>query len=175
MRSALAIPALLLSAQPALAAGIPQLDPTWYASQLFWLTLCFVAMLVLVKAFVVPTVGGVLATRAEAIATAMQEAETFRNKAETASTGMDEATRNARATTAQLIQSAKDESAARAANAGVSLDGELKQKLDNAEIAITAAKNKATQELGQHAAEVAQALVTKLVDAKAAQNLKAAS
>jgi F-type H+-transporting ATPase subunit b len=164
-----------MAAMPAYAEGVPQLDTTWFASQLFWLALCFAATLVVVTRMVVPSVGGVLATRASAIASAMQEAETFRNKAENASSGMDEATRNARATSAQLVQTAKDESAAQAATAGTALDSELKKKLDEAEKAITEAKNKATQDLNQHAGDVAQALVAKLVESKANSKLKAAS
>lgn len=175
MRNALAIFALLLSANSALAAGIPQLDPTWYASQLFWLLISFGLMIMLVKSYVAPTVGGVLQSRAQAIESAMRDAEAFRDGAEKATTNIDDALQAARATAAKLVQTAKDESSAHAARAGGTLDAELKQQLSAADAAISAAKATAMNDMQTHAGEVAQALTAKLLAPETSVPLKAAS
>lgn len=49
------------------SAGLPQLDPTWFASQIFWLTLTFVALYVLFANRVLPDITKTLEGRSEHI------------------------------------------------------------------------------------------------------------
>lgn len=74
---------LLLSASPAFAedAAMPQLDPTWFPSQLFWLAVSFVALYAIVSLFISPRVGGVLKAREQAINEAIALAEKLKKEA----------------------------------------------------------------------------------------------
>lgn len=43
--------------------GLPQLDATWFPSQLFWLALTFVTLYLVLSRSILPRIGGVLAAR----------------------------------------------------------------------------------------------------------------
>lgn len=42
---------------------MPQLDPTWYVSQMFWLCVCFFTMLFIMSHFIVPRIADILDKR----------------------------------------------------------------------------------------------------------------
>ena len=44
---------------------MPQLDPTWFASQLFWLAITFVTLYVVLSRFVLPPLLEIIARRAQ--------------------------------------------------------------------------------------------------------------
>lgn len=144
-------------------ASIPQLDPTWYASQIFWLTICFGLLIVLVKVNIAPTIGNVLEARKRAIDSAIAEAETMRNKAADANATMTSGMSSAKANASALLLKAQREQAERLARANAELEADLKAKTDTADRSIDAAKNAALQEISSGAAEVAQAMVKQLL------------
>lgn len=155
--------AIAALAAPAAYAGIPQLDPTWFASQLFWLVISFGFMLVLVRSAIAPSIDSVLTTRKEAIASAMREAENYRNQANKASQDMTAAITDAKGKAAAMTQEVQSQAAHRMAETMQALDQELKTKLGKAETAVTASKTTAMGELQEHAANLTKSIVEKLV------------
>ena len=151
-------------AAPAAYAGIPQLDPTWFASQLFWLVVSFGVMLVLVRVAIAPSVEDVLSTRKNAITSAMREAESYRNQAARANQDMDASISDAKAKAASMNAQVQAEASQRAAESMQVLDKELKEKISKAELTVANAKATAMGELQEHAANLTKAIVEKLVD-----------
>ena len=43
--------------------GLPQFDPTWYASQIFWLVITFATMFVIFSGLILPRIATILQTR----------------------------------------------------------------------------------------------------------------
>lgn len=154
---------LAVLAAPAAYAGIPQLDPTWFPSQIFWLVVSFGFMLVLVRTAIAPSVDEVLTTRKEAITSAMREAEAYRNQAARADQDMNAAISNAKANAASMTHDVQAQAAHHANESMQALDKELKSKLVTAEQSIAGAKEKAMGELQEHAANLTKAIVEKLV------------
>lgn len=98
--------ATLLITSPALAAKIPQLDPTWFASQLFWLAICFAALIVIVTFQITPGIRRVLEDRDTIIRRELVEAESFKASAEAAKGNFEEAMLEAREQSAMMLAEA---------------------------------------------------------------------
>ena len=83
MRTARFFTALVVSlaAFPALAnegAGLPQLDHTTYASQVFWLAVHFIILFFIAKVLILPRIATGLETRRRTIAADLNNAESLR-------------------------------------------------------------------------------------------------
>ena len=68
----------------AASASLPQLDPTWWPSQLFWLALTFGVLYWLMAGKFLPTLGGAIEERRDRIADDLDQAAEFRRQAEDA-------------------------------------------------------------------------------------------
>jgi F-type H+-transporting ATPase subunit b len=158
-----AIPALLL-ASPAFAAGaMPQLDPTWFASQLFWLAVSFLLLYALVSALIAPSVEGVFQERETAINDAIALAESLKKEAATTRGGFEQESAAARAQAAQIIAEAQAEMAKQAAAAHEKLAAELEKKLAAGEAELGQAMARAESSLEAAALPLAQSMVEKLL------------
>ncbi len=83
----LSILLLSMAAVPALAnesKGLPQLDPTWYASQIFWLAVHFVALLVIARTIILPRIAAALDRREGRIAGDLEQADRLNKDAQQA-------------------------------------------------------------------------------------------
>ena len=63
---------------------MPQLDPSTFGSQLFWLLVCFGALYLVLSFIVIPRIDKTLAARAETLEGNLAEAENLRVQAEAA-------------------------------------------------------------------------------------------
>ena len=61
---------------------MPQFEPTWYASQIFWLVIVFYILYRALKGQIIPTVAGVLADRDARIQGDLELAQRRRNELE---------------------------------------------------------------------------------------------
>ena len=142
---------------------MPQLDPTWYGNQLLWLAISFVLLYVLVSGVIAPTVQHVLKDRSDAIDVAIAEAEKAKLAAESTRGNVESAIHAARAQASELVVTAQAENSRDAAEAIAKLDHELARKADNAAARIQEAVTKAQSELGVATADLANAMVEKLM------------
>ena len=76
--------------------GLPQLDTTTFASQIFWLIVTMVLLFLLMKNIALPRIASVLEERADAIADDLDKADEFKRKAEEAEAAYDQALVDAR-------------------------------------------------------------------------------
>ena len=72
----------ILTSVYAAEAGMPQLDPTYWASQVFWLTLIFSAIYFLIAKIFVPKIKGNIDARESQIRKDINEANSLKEEAD---------------------------------------------------------------------------------------------
>lgn len=142
---------------------MPQFEPSVFVPQLVWLTIVFVALLLVMWKVALPKVGGVVTLREERIQGNLSKAETLRAEAEQASAAYQkliaDARSSAQAEHAKAAAAIAAETAAREAAFSKRLDAEDAA----AETRIAAAKNEALTSVRTVAADLASAMAGKLI------------
>ena len=78
----LVFPALLGESLFAAEAGMPQLNPKYWASQAFWLIIIFLSIYILISRIFIPKIKSNIDMRESKIRKDLEEAKTFREEAE---------------------------------------------------------------------------------------------
>jgi F-type H+-transporting ATPase subunit b len=146
--------------------AFPPFEPTFFASQVLWLVITFVALYLLMSRLVLPRIGGILEDRRDRIARDLDQADRLKQQADDAIASYERALAEARAgaftIAAEARGSAKQEANARQAEVEAKLD----VKLADAEKRIADVKAKALADVGEIAAEAAEAVVQRLLGKK---------
>lgn len=157
-------------AAPAGGATMPQLDPTYMHSQVFWLAVTFLALWAILSRTVLPRITTILENRQNKITQDLERAEKLGLEAEAAREHYEKALVESRTKAQALIA----ESAALMEKTSTARHNELTAKLDKqlakAESDILSAKEDAMAKLTPIAKELTQEIVEKLTG----QKLKAA-
>ena len=69
-------------AEKASAAGLPQMDPTWFPSQIFWLCITFLCLYVIFSRKILPEISSTLETRRQQIEGDLSNAQELKEEAE---------------------------------------------------------------------------------------------
>ena len=142
---------------------MPQLDPSSFPTQLFWLLLTFVPLYFILRRAVLPRITEVLAARQRHIDSDLERAATLRREAETVMAEYEKALAEARARAADAIKRASDEMAAESARRHEAFGQELAATTREAEGRIAKAKEDALAQVTAVAGEVATAATAKLI------------
>jgi len=140
---------------------MPQLDPSTFGTQLFWLGICFVALYGMMALIVLPRISSTLQARASQLDDDLAEAEALREKAETALAAYEEALAEARSRALTLAQDMRAEVQAETDRQKAALDAKLAEQAQAAEVAMTKARDAAMDGLS----DAASALVGDVMDA----------
>jgi F-type H+-transporting ATPase subunit b len=140
---------------------MPQLDPSTFGTQLFWLGICFVALYGVMALIVLPRISSTLQARAAQLDDDLAEAEALREKAETALAAYEEALAEARSRALTLAQDMRAEVQAETDRQKAALDAKLAEQAQAAEVAMTKARDAAMDGLS----DAASALVGDVMDA----------
>ena len=160
---------VLFVAHAAMAEGeIPQMDQTWYPNQLLWLAVSFGALYAVVSWFIAPTIQGILTTRENAINDAISEAEKAKSAAESNGGEVESIAKNARVRAAELMAQAQAQNNSDAADALTKLNHELARKAEHADAILEEAVKKALSSVDAAAADLAKAMVGKILNQDAA-------
>lgn len=133
------------AAEAASGAGMPQLDPSSFPNQIFWLLVTLVVIYLILSRVALPRIGGILAERQGTITNDIAAAEELKLRAQEAEASYEKALTDARAEAQKIVADAKAEIQAE-------LDVEL-QKADAEIAAQTAESEKAIAEIQAGAAE----------------------
>ncbi len=133
---------------------MPQLDPSSFGSQLFWLAICFVTLYLVMAVVVLPRITGTLAARAEQMEGDLAKAEALRDKAETALAAYEEALAQARTRALGLAQDMRAEVQAETERQKGELDASLAKSAKAADARLEKARTKAMEGLQSAAQDI---------------------
>jgi len=133
---------------------MPQLDPSTFGSQLFWLAVCFVTLYVVLSVLVLPRIGATMAKRSEQLDGDLAEAEALREKAEAALEAYEEALAQARTKALVVAQTMRAEVQAETARQKAELDAKLAEEAAAADSRLAATREAALAGLRDAAKDI---------------------
>lgn len=157
------------------SSAFPPFDPTYFASQLFWLAISFGLLYFLLSRFVLPRIGGVIEERRDRIADDLDAAAEMKAQADETVAAYEKELAEARARASKVAGEAKAEADADIAEAMAEADKALDVKLEDSETRIADARASALAEVRAIASEAAAVAAEQLagLDVKAADADKA--
>ncbi|MCH2393261.1 F0F1 ATP synthase subunit B' [Oceanibaculum sp.] len=172
LRSLMAVGAgsagLAVSSASALAAegggaGLPQLDPSTFATQIFWLAVTFIVLYLLMSRVALPRVRDVLEERERRITDDLEKTQRLKEEAETVLAEYEKALADARASAQALFAEAAEKANAEAAKRQQDMSQKLAKQLEKAESRVQAAKTEALDNIRQVATDVARDAAARLI------------
>ena len=142
---------------------MPQFNPEWFASQLFWLLVTFLLLYLLMSRIALPRVAQILQERQEKVSDDLAKAERLKNEAQEVYDAYQSGLQEARSEAQKVLRQTGDEIAAEQAERHEAYSKELNQKIEDAEARIDEARKEAMDNLQSVAAEIAQAATVKLI------------
>jgi F-type H+-transporting ATPase subunit b len=141
---------------------MPQFDPTFYTTQLFWLFVTFALLYVLMSTLAMPKIGAVLEERQRKIDDNLDKAAQLKSEAEAAIALYEKALAESRAQAQEILRASGDVMAKQAEERQKQLGDRLSQQIKAGEARINAAKDQALTHVRDIAAEVAKVAAAKL-------------
>lgn len=141
---------------------MPQLDPTWFASQLFWLFVSFVLLYLVLSRVVLPPLLGIMAERKTTMDGDVARAQVLTDEAEKARKQYEHALAEAREKSQQLIDTAMLEHKQKSEQANKALDEKIAGQIKEAQRKIAAGKQELMEALTPATAEMTALIVEKL-------------
>jgi len=136
---------------------------TTYPTQVFWLVVCFVALLILMWTVGLPRVRRVLEARQKRMSDDLELADKFKREAEAALKAYEAALAEARANAHALLAETQAKLSDEAAKRRAALDEELAGRLSEAETRIRQAREQALANVREVASDVARAATSRLI------------
>jgi len=155
--------------------GFPPFQKETFASQVFWLVICFVALYLLIARIAVPRIGGILDQRTKRIEDDFAEAQRDKEESEAALVAYEKALADARGRAQAIGTEIRDKVHAEAADNRKALETKLNAQLAEAEKSIAATKSAAMANVRGIAVEAAGAIVERLVGTEPAAPAVAAA
>jgi F-type H+-transporting ATPase subunit b len=151
----------------------PPFNKEYFASQLVWFVIFFVALYLIIGRIAIPQIGGIMAARSKRIADDLAEANRLKEQSDAALAAYEKALADARSRAQTMANETRDKLNAEAEQARKALEATLNAKLAEAEKIIAGTKQSAMTNIEAVAADTAIAIVERLIgtapDAKAAQ------
>ena len=147
----------------AASGGLPQLDPSTYPSQVFWLIIAVVLLYWLLAKRALPRVADILETRQDRIAADLDRAQSLRQEAEEAMAQHEKLVADAQARARAELDAANERVQADAARQEAELERSLQRQLAEAEQRIAAAREDALKALEEVARDASREAVGRLV------------
>ena len=141
---------------------MPQLDTSTFASQLFWLVVCFFILYLILSYIAVPKIARVLEGRGETIEAQINKASSYREQAEYLLADYEKTLAQAREHAQQHSKSITAATTAAIGKKQKDFQDKLKDRLHLTEQDLFRARSDASKEIKSVAVEVAVAILTKL-------------
>ncbi len=140
----------------------PPFDPSTFGSQLLWLAIAFGALYIVMSRMALPRIGSILETRRTRIEGDLKEAERLRQETEKAAAAYEAALAEARKNAHGIAEETRASIKLDIDNRRADVEAQLGKRVADAEARILATKDAALANVGDIAAETAQALVAKI-------------
>lgn len=141
------------------ATGLPQLDVTTFANQIFWLVIALVVLYWIVAKIALPRIGAVLSDRQGAMTGDLMAAEEFKLKAKEAEAAYDKALADARAEAGKIVAANRAEIQKELDAAIAHADAEIAARTAESEKRIREIRDSADSDAREVARDVAAELV----------------
>ncbi len=145
--------------------AFPPFDPTYFASQIFWLAVTFAVFYWLMKQVAIPRISSILEVRRDRIQQDLDEAQRMKDEADAAHDAYEHELSQARARAQKIAADARDKAKVEADAERARVDAALSEKLAIAEASIGQIRAKALSQVGSIATETADAIVRQLTGA----------
>ena len=143
--------------------GMPQLNPEFWISQIFWLTLIFGALYVLLSKFILPKISNNLETRKSQIVENIESAEKQRKESDQKIKDYENIISEAKIEAKNIFNQAREKILKDINNKKESLKKEIDQEIKKAETEILELKNKSPEKINKIAIETSADLIKKIV------------
>lgn len=153
--------------------GLPQFEPDWFASQVFWLIVAFALLYVIFAKKTLPEISGVIENRKNHIQSNLDSAEKLTAEADAVHDAYVANMDKSQAKAAEEIQKAESKMKDKAAKAMEDFRKRSETELDAAENRIMAAKNAAMDDMNAIATDAANVAVEKIIGSSDATKVKA--
>lgn len=144
------------------SGGLPQFDFAWWPGQIAWFLIIFTALLLFVRFFAAPKVGGTIEAREGKIAGDIAEARRMKEEADAQAAAAAAEAAQARAQAQKVAGEARAKAQAEIAARLAQEEAKLAEKGAEAEARIAKARDGAMAHVQTIAGDTAQAIVAKL-------------
>ena len=144
----------------AASGGLPQLDFSSWAGQIFWLIVIFALLYFVLAKFILPKLGNGLAERNEHIADDLDAASRFQKEAEEAEKAYTHALADARAKAHNVAETTRKSVDAEVATELEAAEAEASRQTEAAEARIKDMRNKAMSNIDEIAENTANEIFT---------------
>ena len=148
------------------SGGMPQLDPEFWISQTFWLTLTFGTLYVVLSKLILPKISANLELRKSQIQENIEAAEKHRESSENKLKEYDEMVLKNKLEAKKIFKDAKEKVIKDITSKKEVLDKQIGEEIEKAEQEIELLKKSAPEKINKIAIETSSELVKKLIGAE---------
>ena len=145
------------------SGGMPQLNPEFWISQIFWLTLTFGTLYVILSKLILPKISANLETRKSQILENIEAAEKYREESEQKIKEYDKIVQDSKIEAKNYFNQAREKILKDINLKKKNLDKELNEEIKKTEIEIKDLKNKAPEKINKIAIEISTDLIQQLI------------
>ena len=145
------------------SGGMPQLNPEFWISQIFWLTLTFGTLYVVLSKLILPKISANLETRKSQILENIEAAEKCREESEQKIKEYDKIVQDSKIESKNYFNQAREKILKDIKLKKENLNKEINEEIRKAEIEIKNLRNKAPEKINKIAIEVSTDLIQKLI------------
>ena len=157
---------LCLEAFSAESGGMPQLNPEFWISQIFWLTLTFGTLYIILSRLILPKISDNLETRKSKILENIEAADKQREDSEKKLKEYDEIISKSKLEAKTIFNQAKEKALKDINEKKEVLDRQIDNEISNAEEEIKAFRKSAPEKISIIAIETSSELLQKLIGAE---------
>ena len=143
---------------------MPQFDPTWYASQIFWVLLTFSALFFVMTRFIVPKLSGTIDERDKKIDNDLKTADQLKTEAEHALAEYQKAIAAANERSKETLAQTYDQIIQTMKEKEKAFTDKMNEKIAESEKVLQAEKKQAVSSLKNVSRVLTQDIIKKLVD-----------
>ena len=148
------------------SGGMPQLNPEFWISQIFWLTLTFGVLYIVLSKLILPKISANLELRKSQIQENIEAAEKQRESSESKLKEYEEIILKSKLEAKNIFKNAREKTVKDINGKKEILDKQIDEEISNAEKEIEALKKGAAEKINKIAIETSSDLVKKLIGAE---------
>jgi len=145
--------------------GMPQLNPEFWVSQIFWLTIIFGSLYILLSKLILPKISNNLEARKSQIAENIEAAEKQRNESDQKLKDYEKVINNAKIEAKNIFHQTREKILRDINNKKKSLEKKIDEEVNKAEKEILDFKKKSPEKINKIAIETSADLIKQIIGA----------